>query len=158
MNLKVFSVSEYVEHLNESLAERDAVVEGEISEYKVNQGKWVFFKIKDEESTLECFGIVFKLKFPLEDGMRVRLYGRPKIYSKTGKFSINVEWVEPAGEGALKRAFELLKKELEKEGLFAPERKRPIPKFPKRIGLIASRESAAYGDFVKVLKHRFCGI
>src|SRR3989338_10409965 len=92
MNLKVFSVSEYVEYLNESLAERDAVVEGEISEYKVNQGKWVFFKIKDEESTLECFGIVFKLKFPLEDGMRVRLYGRPKIYSKTGKFSINVEW------------------------------------------------------------------
>ena len=158
INFKVFSVSEYVEHLNESLAERDAVVEGEISEYKVNQGKWVFFKIKDEESTLECFGIVFKLKFPLEDGMRVRLYGRPKIYPKTGKFSINVEWVEPAGEGALKRAFELLKKELEKEGLFAPERKRPIPKFPKRIGLIASRESAAYGDFVKVLKHRFGGI
>lgn len=158
MNLKIFSVSEYVEYLNESLAERDAVVEGEISEYKVNQGKWVFFKIKDEESTLECFGIVFKLKFPLEDGMRVRLYGRPRIYSKTGRFSINIEWVEPAGEGALKRAFELLKKELEKEGLFAPERKRPIPKLPKRIGLIASRESAAYGDFVKVLKHRFGGI
>lgn len=157
-NLKIFSVSEYVEYLNESLAERNAVVEGEISEYKVNQGKWVFFKIKDEESTLECFGIIFKLKFPLEDGMRVRLYGRPRIYSKTGKFSINVEWVEPAGEGALKRAFELLKKELEKEGLFAPERKRPIPKFPKRIGLIASRESAACGDFVKVLRHRFGGI
>lgn len=157
-NLKIFSVSEYVGYLNESLYERDAVVEGEISEYKVNQQKWVFFKVKDEEATLECFGIIFKLKFPLEDGMRVRLYGRPRIYPKTGKFSINVEWVEPAGEGALKRAFELLKKELEKEGLFAVERKRPIPKFPKRIGLITSKESAAYGDFIKVLRHRFGGI
>ena len=117
INLKVFSVSEYAEYLNEALAERDAVVEGEVSEYRVNQGKWVFFKIKDENAVLDCFGVVFKLKFPLEDGMRVRLYGRPSIYAKSGKFSITVEWVEPVGAGALKRAFELLKVELEKEGL-----------------------------------------
>ena len=123
INLKIFSVSEYVGYLNESLAERDAVVEGEVSEYRVNQGKWIFFKIKDENAVLDCFGVVFKLKFPLEDGMRVRLYGRPSIYAKSGKFSITVEWVEPVGAGALKRAFELLKAELEKEGLFARERK-----------------------------------
>jgi len=157
-DLKIFSVSEYVEYLNESLYERDAVVEGEVSEYRVNQQKWIFFKVKDEDAVLECFGTVFRIKFPLEDGMRVRLYGRPKIYAKTGKLSMNVEWVEPSGVGALKRAFELLKKELEKEGLFALERKRPLPEFPKRIGLIASKESAAYGDFIKVLKHRFGGI
>lgn len=158
VNFKIFSVSEYTEYLNESLAPLDAVVEGEISEYKVNQQKWVFFKIKDENSVLDCFGVIFKLKFPLEDGMRVRLYGRPKIYSKTGKLSITVDWVEPSGEGALKRAFELLKKELEKEGLFAVARKREIPRFPRRIGLITSRESAAYEDFLKILRHRFGGI
>ena len=158
INLRIFSVSEYVGYLNEALAERDAVVEGEVSEYRVNQGKWVFFKIKDENAVLDCFGVVFKLKFPLEDGMRVRLYGRPGIYAKSGKFSITVEWVEPVGAGALKRAFELLKAELEKEGLFARERKRAIPRFPKRIGLITSREAAAYKDFIKVLQHRFGGI
>ncbi|MEK7098035.1 MAG: exodeoxyribonuclease VII large subunit, partial [Patescibacteria group bacterium] len=147
-----------MEYLNGALYERDAVVEGEISEYKINQGKWIFFKIKDEDSVLDCFGIVFKLKLSLEDGMRVRLYGRPRVYTKTGKLSMNVEWVEPIGEGALKRAYELLKAELEKEGLFARERKRPIPRFPSRIGLIASKESAAYGDFVKILKARFGGI
>lgn len=156
--IKVFSVSEYVTFLNEALFERDAVVEGEVSEYKVNQDKWVFFKIKDEHSTLECFSIKFKIHVPLEDGMRVRVYGHPRIYPKTGRFSINVEWAEPTGEGALKRAFELLKAELEKEGLFAPERKRALPRFPKTIGLIASKESAAYGDFIKVLKERFGGI
>ena len=83
--LKIFSVSEYIEYLNESLSERDAVVEGEVSEYRVNQEKWVFFKIKDEESTLECFSIVYRIKFPIEDGMRVRLYGKPRVYAKTGK-------------------------------------------------------------------------
>lgn len=158
VNLKIFSVAEYVEYLNGVLYERDAVVEGEISEYKINQQKWIFFKVKDEQATLECFSTVFKLRLPLEDGMRVRVYGRPRIYAKTGKFSLSVEWAEPAGEGALKRSFELLKAELEKEGLFAAERKRPLPRFPDKIGLIASRESAAYGDFTKILGQRFGGL
>lgn len=156
--LKVFSVSEYIEQLNHVLYERDAVVEGEISEYKINQQKWIFFKVKDDTGVLECFATVFRVRIPLEDGMRVRIYGRPGIYPKSGKFSMNVEWVEPTGEGALKRAFELLKAELEKEGLFARERKRILPRFPARIGLITSRESAAHGDFIKVLRQRFGGL
>lgn len=156
--LKIFSVSEYVERLNALLYEHDAVVEGEVSEYRVNQQKWIFFKIKDEGAVLECFSTVFRIRAPLEDGMRVRVYGRPGIYAKSGRLSMNVEWAEPAGEGALKRAFELLKAELEKEGLFAQGRKRPLPSIPKNIGLIASRESAAYGDFLKVLGQRFGGL
>lgn len=158
VDLKIFSVSEYIGYVNDALAERDAVVEGEVSEYRVNQGKWVFFKVKDESSTLECFTTIFKVRLPLEDGMRVRLYGTPRIYPKTGKFSITVEWVEPAGEGALKRAFELLKAELEKEGLFAQGRKRPLPAFPKRIGVITSRDAAAFGDFKKIIGQRFSGL
>lgn len=156
--LKIFSVSEYVKRLNALLYEHDAVVEGEVSEYRVNQQKWIFFKIKDEDAVLECFSTVFRIRTPLEDGMRVRVYGRPGIYAKSGKLSMNVEWAEPAGEGALKRAFELLKTELEKEGLFAQGRKRALPSIPKTIGLIASRESAAYGDFLKVLGQRFGGL
>lgn len=156
--LKIFSVSEYVERLNALLYEHDAVVEGEVSEYRVNQQKWIFFKIKDEGAVLECFSTVFRIRAPLEDGMRVRVYGKPGIYAKSGRLSMNVEWAEPAGEGALKRAFELLKQELEKEGLFAPMRKRFLPSIPKTIGLIASRESAAYGDFLKVLQQRFGGL
>ena len=156
--LKIFSVSEYVERLNALLYEQDAVVEGEVSEYRVNQQKWIFFKIKDESAVLECFSTVFRIRAPLEEGMRVRVYGRPGIYAKSGKLSMNVEWAEPAGEGAFKRAFELLKAELEKEGLFAQGRKRFLPSIPKAIGLIASRESAAYGDFLKVLGQRFGGL
>lgn len=156
--LKVFSVSEYIEQLNAVLYDRDAVVEGEISEYRINQQKWLFFKVKDDTGILDCFATVFRVRIPLEDGMRVRIYGRPGIYAKSGKFSMNVEWVEPTGEGALKRAFELLKAELEKEGLFARERKRALPRFPARIGIITSRESAAHGDFLKVLKARFGGL
>jgi len=155
---KVFTPSEYIEVLNEGLSGFSAVVEGEVSEYKVSQQKWIFFKIKDEDSVLDCFSTVFQLKTPLEDGMRVRLYGTPKIHARSGRFSITVQWVEASGEGALKRAFELLKAELEKEGLFAESRKREIPEFPKKIGLIASKESAAYKDFVKVLSERFGGI
>lgn len=158
MNLKIFSPTEYIQILNENLQDFSAVIEGEISEYKVNQGKWIFFKIKDENSVLECFSTIFQLKTPLEDGMQVRLFGRPAIYAKSGRFSLNVQWAEPSGEGSLKRAFELLKKELEKEGMFSLSRKRKIPKFPNRIGLVASKESAAYKDFIKVLNARFGGI
>jgi len=80
------------------------------------------------------------------------------VHPKSGKFSLNVERVEPVGEGALRRAYELLKKNLEHEGLFAPERKRSLPRFPARIGLIASRESAAYSDFLRILGNRWGGV
>ncbi len=158
MQYKIFTPTEYIEILNEGLSGFSAVLEGEISEYKVSQGKWIFFKVKDENSVLDCFSTVFQLKTPLEDGMQVRLYGTPKIHAKSGRFSLNVAWVEASGEGALKRAFELLKAELQKEGLFSEERKRKIPDFPKKIGIIASKESAAYKDFVKVLSERFGGM
>ncbi len=104
---------------------------------------------------LDCFSTTFQIKTPLEDGMQVRLHGAPKIYPKSGRFSLTVQWVEASGEGALKRAFELLKEELEREGLFSLSRKREIPKFPNKIGLITSKESAAYKDFLKILSERF---
>lgn len=155
---KVFSVSEFIGEINALLA-FPVTVEGEVSGYGVSQGKWVYFNLKDEkeEAVAPCFMVAWNLKQPLEDGMRVRVYGSPRVYPKSGKFSISVERVEPVGEGALKRAFELMKSKLESEGLFAVERKRGLPRFPEHIGLVASRESAACGDFIRILNNRWAG-
>lgn len=156
---QVLTVSEFLEALNETMgfAFPEVVVQGEVSSFKVNQGKWVFFDVKDAESTLGCFMTLYQLKTPLEDGMQVRVVGTPKL-TKWGKFSFTVKRVELAGEGALKRAFLLLQKKLNEEGLFAPERKRPLPQYPKTIGLVASAQSAAYADFVKILGQRWGGL
>jgi len=157
--LKVYSVSEFISEVNAVLA-FPVAVEGEVSSFGVSQGKWVFFDLKDErvEGKVGCFMPVWKLKTPVEDGMRVRVYGTPKVHERSGRFSITVERVEPVGEGALKRAFELMSKKLEAEGLFLEARKRPLPKYPERIGLIASRESDAYADFIRILGNRWGGV
>jgi len=156
---KVFSVSEFLGEIN-ALLSFPVVIEGEVSSFKVNQGKWVFFDLKDEkeEALISCFMTAWNLKTAVEDGMRVRIYGSPRIHVKSGKFSVTVERIEPVGEGALKRAFELMKKKLESEGLFDEARKRAIPEFPEHIGLIASRDSAACGDFIRILENRWSGV
>ncbi len=160
--LQALSVSQFVQGLNAALEEAlfpyGATIEGEVAEYRVSQEKWVWFLLKDATAVVPCFSTVWQLRQPLEDGMKVRVHGVPKVHAKSGKFSVNVDRVEMVGEGALKRAFELLKKKLEMEGLFAPGRKRPLPRFPERIGLIASTESAAYTDFLRILGNRWGGL
>jgi exodeoxyribonuclease VII large subunit len=159
MDPQVISVTQFLAIINETLAFAypQVVVEGEVSSFKVNQGKWVFFDLKDETNVLNCFMVVNQLKLPLEDGMKVRVTGSPKV-GKFSRFSLTVRNVELAGEGELKRAMELLKKKLEGEGLFDPARKRPLPAFPSRIGLITSGTSAAYADFIKILGARWGGL
>lgn len=153
------SVSAFVDILNETLtfAYPELVIGGEVSGYKLNQGKWAFFDIKDEKSTLSCFMPVWLLKVPIEDGMKVRITGSPKLLA-SGRFSFTVKSLDLAGEGELKRAFVLLKAKLEKEGLFDPARRRPLPQFPRRIGLVTSVNSAAYHDFTKILGERWGGL
>ncbi len=159
---QALSVSQFVDALNIVFADKvfpDGVtIEGEVAEYRVSQGKWIWFLLKDEGAVVSCFATAWQLKQPLEDGMKVRVHGLPKIYAKSGKFSVTVERVEMVGEGALKRAYELMKRKLEADGLFAPERKRPIPRFPERVGLVASTESAAYSDFLRILGNRWGGV
>lgn len=158
--MKIFSVSEFIEHINSLVAVDVHIIEGEVSGFNLSQGKWVFFDLKDEKSQVKvgCFAMAFRLKLPLEDGMKVRVISVPKVHDKSGQFRVNVEAVELVGEGALRRAFELLKNRLAAEGLFAPERKRVVPRFPETIGVIASRESAAYGDFRRILGNRWGGV
>lgn len=135
-------------------------IEGELSGYTVRDGKWIIFSLKDEmeaNTKLKCFATTFKVSGAFEDGMRVRVWGGPSV-TKWSELQINVDRMEPVGEGALKRAYDLLKVKLEAEGLFSSSRKRPIPKFPERIGLITSSDAAAYGDFLRILNNRWGGV
>jgi len=155
--LPILSVSEFIEQINGIIA-GEFVVEGEVSQYKISQGKWIFFDLKDDKSVVNCFATVFNLSQPLEDGMKIRVLGYPKIHDKSGRFSMTVQKIELVGEGSLKKAYLLLKNKLETEGLFSKDRKRALPYLPKRIGVIASKESAAFGDFVKILNNRWKGV
>ena len=159
MENEVLSVSELNAFVNQTLqfAYPLVVVEGEVSSYKVNQGKWVFFDLKDEESTISCFMPIFHLKVALEDGMKIRASSTPNL-TKWGKFSLTVKSVELAGEGSVKKAFDLLKAKFELEGLFDPARKRVLPQFAQRIALITSQQAAAYNDFISIAQDRWVGL
>lgn len=154
----ILSVTQLVSIINTALAPLESVtVEGEVAEFKIIDQKWVTFKLRDETSSIGCFMPVWQYHAPVEDGMLVRAQGRPTLRNK-GFFSFVLATLQPTGEGALKRAFELLRAKLEHEGLFAAERKRPLPRFPEHIALITSRDAAAYSDFIKVLAARQGGL
>lgn len=164
MNQSIFHVADYLTMINDVLHERipsdEILIEGEISDYRVSQGKWVSFDLKDEtaEAVLKCFATVWQITDPIENGMRVHVTGFPKIYERFGTLKLNIQSIVPVGEGALRRSYELLKKKLEEEGLFAVSRKRTLPRFPKKIGLITSRDAAAYGDFLRIVNNRWGGV
>lgn len=158
---RIFQVSEFNEFINVYLKQTgELVVEGEISEINVSQGKWLFITIKDSASNLSVFAPVYNISGwqGLSEGMKVQVTGTPGLFSKSGKFSFTATKIIPSGEGALKLAFEKLKLQLEKEGLFSESRKRKIPRFPIRVGLITAKNSEAYNDFVKVSSERLGGI
>ena len=155
---QALSVTQFVNLIDESLVAFDGVtVEGEVTEFRIIHNKWVTFQLKDEKSNVGCFMTMWNYKTEIEDGMTVRAVGRPRLRDK-GFFSFVLESVQPTGEGALKKAFELLKKKLTEEGLFADDRKRTLPVFPQHVALITSRDAAAYADFLKVLQARQGGL
>lgn len=155
----VLQVSDFVGLVNQTLefAYPRVTIEGEVSGFTISKNKWVFFDLKDTESTISCFMTVYQLKVPIEDGMRLKIAATPKL-TKWGRFSVTVQSAQPSGEGSLKRAYELLKASLSKEGLFSPERKRPLPHYPSRIGVISSAQSAGYADFIKIVNDRWGGL
>jgi len=156
MEGEILSVSQLRDYVNQTLdyAYPAVVVQGEVSSFKINQGKWIFFDLKDAETTVSCFMTKYQLNTILEDGMLVRVTASPNL-TKWGKFSLTVKAVELAGEGSVKRAFEKLKAQFEAEGLFAQERKRLLPAYPAKIGLITSQEAAAYNDFISIVSDRW---
>lgn len=154
-----YSVSDFIAITNQTLeyAYPSVEIEGEVASFKVNQGKFVFFDIKDSGGSIGCFMTVWQMRVPIEDGMKVIITATPKL-TQWGKFSLTVKTVRPSGEGALKKSFELLKAKLDKEGLFAPARKRVLPVIPRHIAVISSVQSAGYADFIKILGDRWGGL
>jgi exodeoxyribonuclease VII large subunit len=153
------TVSDFVALLNQTLeyALSGVVVIGELANFRVSKNKWVYFDLKDEMSTVKFFGNIYQLPGPLEDGMMLKVRGNPRLHNQYG-FSVNVQTIQPAGEGTIKRAAQLLQAKLEREGLFDESRKRFLPYPPAKIGLIASKQSAAYADFIKIINARWHGI
>lgn len=133
-------------------------VEGEISNFRrPGSGHW-YFTLKDDSAQLRCCMFASRnraVRFPLRDGTQVLIRGRVSLYEPRGDFQIVAEHMEPAGEGALRAAFEALKSRLEGEGLFEPERKRALPAVPRRLAVISSATGAALRDVLHVAARRF---
>ncbi|MFC1687315.1 exodeoxyribonuclease VII large subunit [Patescibacteria group bacterium] len=157
---KIYSVSEFVDVIRDYLEEGlgSISVQGEVVDFKISQDKFVFFEIKDKISRVTCFMMKSNLRVPLKDGIEIRVHGKASLFKKSGRFNINVSEIELVGKGALNKALMMLKEKLEKEGLFAEERKRELPRFPEKIGLITSPDAAARTDVLRVLKNRWSGV
>ena len=155
----IYSVSDFIATSNGIFEKsfQSVLIEGEISSFKVNQNKFVFFDLKDEESVLGCFMTVWQLRFPLEDGMKVIAQVKPKL-TNWGKFSLTVEKITPKGEGSLKKSLEILKEKLMQEGLFDENRKRRIPQDLQKVAVISSTQAAGYADFIKIINERWGGL
>jgi len=133
-------------------------VEGEISNIARPASGHVYFSLKDDSAQVRAAFFRQRQRGPtlgLQDGDQVLAFGRVSLYEPRGDYQLIVEQVEPAGEGALKRQFEVLKKKLAAEGLFAEEHKQKLPAIPQRIGVITSPSGAAIRDILSVLRRRF---
>jgi exodeoxyribonuclease VII, large subunit len=140
---------------NETL--QDIWVQGEISNLSRPASGHVYFTLKDSSAALKC--VMWKtsaarLGIPLQDGKAVEVHGKIGVYEVSGQYQLYADQIRPVGEGALYQEFMLLKAMLEAEGLFAPERKRPIPIFPQKIGIVTSATGAALRDMLNTLRRR----
>ena len=153
------TVSELTESVRKAIEARFSTVwvEGEISNFKAHSSGHWYFTIKDEGAQLraKCFRSAnSRIRFRPKDGLHVRARGRLTVYEARGDYELIVEALDPVGAGALQIAFEQLRDRLQAEGLFAPERKRPLPIFPGRVGIVTSPTGAAIRDILNVISRR----
>lgn len=158
---KIYTVSQvtlYLKNLIEKEQELQSLwISGEISNFTLHSSGHMYFTLKDRSSRLRC--VMFRgenqwLKFQPHDGLEVIVFGRIAIYPKNGEYQLYVELMEAAGLGSLYLAFEQLKNRLAEEGLFDPAKKRPLPKLPRKIGVITSPTGAAVHDIIRILHRR----
>ena len=158
-SISVSALNGYIKSLMETDDVLSSVsVKGEISNFKRNASGHLYFSLKDENATVSAVmfkGAAMRLAFLPKDGMKVTVYGRVSLYEKSGQYQIYVETMMADGIGELAIAFERLKNKLEAEGLFAVERKKPIPKMPRRVGIITSPTGAAVRDMINVSGRRY---
>lgn len=157
----ILSIAAYIELLNEQLKFYDARIVGEVTQVKIWSSGHVYFTLKDKDTgaVLDC--VIWKHLYLLfgiriEEGMELIASGHANVYAKSGRLSFITNAIELVGEGALKKAYEQLKQKLTAEGIFAAEKKRPLPPFPQKIGIITSKQGAVIHDFLHNLgKHGF---
>ncbi|MGQ9560352.1 MAG: exodeoxyribonuclease VII large subunit [Candidatus Oleimicrobiaceae bacterium] len=159
----IYTVSELTREIKVLLETTIPVVwvEGEISNFKLHPSGHMYFSLKDEYAQISAVmwrGRNMGLRFIPEDGMKVLVQGRVTVYEKRGAYQLDVLRLQPAGVGELQLAFEQLKNRLRQEGLFAEERKRPLPRFPERVGIVTSATGAALQDIVNISRRRLPGI
>jgi len=157
---RVLTVSELTAKIRDTLAKNFSaiLVQGEISNCHEAQSGHIYCTLKDDRAQIRC--VCFKnqlvrMKFRPEDGLHVTVRGSISVYEQRGDYQLYIEHIEPVGLGALQLAFDQLKKRLEAEGLFAADRKKPLPLLPSRIGLITSPRGAAVRDVIRILRRRF---
>lgn len=132
-------------------------VVGEISNLAKPASGHIYFTLKDRDAQIRCALFrqnALRVREALRDGVAIKAYGKVSIFEGRGDYQLIVERLEPAGDGSLKLAFELLQKKLEQEGLFATEHKKPLPPHPKRIGIVSSPTGAVIRDIVSIFKRR----
>lgn len=156
---KVFTVSELTRNIRGTLETKFGAVwvQGEISNYKLHPSGHQYFTLKDQRAQISCViwrDTIPRLRQPLADGAQVQVCGTVTVFEARGQYQLNVQIIQPRGVGVLQAKFEALKRKLEAEGLFAQERKRPLPKFPRRIGIVTSPTGAAIRDMLNVLCRR----
>lgn len=155
----VAQVNEYVKCLiEEEMLLQDIYVCGEVSNFKKHSSGHFYFTLKDSSSEIRA--VMFrsyaqKVKFNIENGLKVIVRARVGVFESAGMYQLYVNTMQPEGMGALHLAFEQLKSKLLKEGLFDETHKRPIPKFPKRIGIITSPTGAAVRDIINIATRRY---
>ncbi|MDX1980986.1 MAG: exodeoxyribonuclease VII large subunit [Bryobacteraceae bacterium] len=158
-----FTVSQLTDAIKAALNEEftDIWVAGEVSGTKAAASGHIYFTLKDREAQIRCacFARTARfLRFRPQDGIQVVVRGRIDVYAPRGEYQLLVDALEPRGFGALQAAFEELKKKLAAEGLFDTQRKRPIPAYPRRIGIVTSPSGAVIQDMLKILTRRFPGL
>ena len=157
--LSITQINEYIRgKMDEDRLLLQLAVRGEISNYKMYPSGHHYFTLKDENAALRC--VMFKtsaskLRFRPENGMKVIAMGRITVYPRDGAFQLYCSAMSMDGIGDLYAAFEQLKAKLAAQGLFAPEHKKPLPQFPKTIGIVTSSAGAAVHDMLRILKKRY---
>jgi exodeoxyribonuclease VII large subunit len=156
---KVLTVTELTRSIRGALETkfRAVWVQGEISNYKPHPSGHQYFTLKDQRTQIACViwrDTIAPSRQPLVDGSQVQVYGTVTVFETRGQYQLNVQILQPRGVGLLQAKFEALKRKLEAEGLFAAERKRSLPKFPRRVGIVTSPTGAAIRDMVNVLRRR----
>src|SRR5881398_1030604 len=156
---KVFTVAELTRQIRGALETKFGAVwvQGEISNYKLHPSGHQYFTLKDQRAQIACViwrDTMLPPRQALVDGTKVQVYGSVTVYETRGQYQLSVQILQQRGVGLLQAKFEALKHKLEAEGLFAPDRKRPLPKFPRRIGIVTSPTGAAIRDMLNVLRRR----